>query len=376
MKRLPVILGLVLLLLTGSAALPGPGNPLRDAQATHGGDIICPASEAPVHDAVVAPGEYLESYFDPGVKTLVYFGCTDDARRTMHVALIAPTDGWTEFRLQAHDDWNGDLNAVRVSLSDAEELQVLDAFIDGETGAFYDDATFSGTQDVFDAVGAHEGDFHIYEFAVPLFSSDFYDSRLVANGSFRFQLVHNFGESAVVASGFQFLQVGPPTSPGRWTEVEMSLPAGNEPREAAQVILSLRDEHGRPLAGFSLSVFVETAFGFLDLGPAITSDQGVASVEYAPRDEGVFLIGAAFAGEHGYLASVSWARLTLPAIAPGPNLLPTPYLGILALIVIVLGTVWGTYAYVLFIMGRSLHGRLPIWDALGRWGKRLLRREG
>ncbi len=352
MRTVMTIPLLIALLLMALVSMQVPNGPVQSADATHGGDILCPSRPDPVHDGVVGPDEYSENYFDPRTKILVYFNCKQDANRTMHVALVSPGDEWTEVRFQATDVWNGDFNAVRVFMS-GPSAEGVDGFIAGGEATFVDDQALGGTYDVVGLVGAPGSDHYIYEFAFPLLSSDSYDSQLTVNGSFAFRLVLGKGE-AFVESEPQFLQIGQFPTRGLWTSVELSLPEGTVLVESAEILVSLRDNRSRPLAFRAVSIFVQTTFGFLDVGTVLTNEQGVGSVLYAPLEEGSYTIGAAFEGESGFLASVTWLRLVLLPLSQELNIFPSGDLIVRAVIVLIVGGVWGAYGYSVLVVRQAL----------------------
>ncbi len=351
---------IVAALLVSLAILLLPGGPVSVTEATHAGDIVCPSGPYPEHDGALRQGEYSESFFDSKTKILIYFTCFEDRNRTMHLALVSPGDQWTEVRFQATDEWNGDFNVVRVALT-GPSGEAVDGFFDGDEASFVEDTSVGGTYDVENLVSARRGDQYVHEFAMPLFSADPFDSQLTVNGSFAFQLVYRDGAS-VTESEIRFLQIGQLPPEGQWTSMELSLPEGNAPAEPAEVIVTLRDNRSRPLAFRPVSVFVQTAFGFLDLGREPTSEQGIASFEYAPREGETYLIGAAFEGERGYLASVVWLRLVLTPTTPELSLFPRDVLVIQGVIVLVMGGIWAAYAYSILILRQAL--RPPKGDRL------------
>ncbi len=341
-------------LLAGALLLlPAQVDEAPGAQASHRGDILCPTGPPPTRDGVFALEEYAENFFDPQTKILISFHCLEDSNRTMHVGLISPWQGWTEMRFQATDEWDGSYNAVRLAMSGGE-VQAVDGYVEGATTRFADDRAIGGTYDLIGATGVLGSERNVYEFGFPLFSADAYDSQLTLNGSFYFQLAYATDEGPFMESEPHFIQIGQFISPGEPTSLELTLPPGGVALEVAEVIVTLRDERGQPLSLRPVSAFVQTTFGFLDLGVSTTSAQGVASFEYAPRDEGSYLVGAAFPGEDGHLASVSWFSLVVTSVGEGFSLLPRDLAIIQTLIVLVLGLVWGTYGYSLFIVRQAM----------------------
>lgn len=344
-----------------------PGGTTQTVRADHEGEVMCASLSEPVHDGTISPGEYAENFFDHVTKVLVYFHCSDDPLRTMHVGLVTPWVGWTEIRVQAVEVWNGDLNVVRASYGESA-VDVEDGFLNGTTALYVRDVSVGGSRDVFDPAGQKADDDYVYEFGLPLQSQDGYDSQLSDGGSFYFQLAYTTltgasGEALVVESPIRTIRVGANPVSGTDTDLEVSLPTGQEPTQSAEVIVSLKDRAGLPLAFRPVEVFAQTVFGFLDLGTVYTNEQGVGSVEYAPRDEGRFLVGASYAGGDGYLASVSWTSLVVVVPDPEPSYIPPGLLPVQAIIALVLGGVWATYGYSVYIVRQGM--REPAGEVRG-----------
>ncbi len=350
MKKSVAALGLVAFLLVSLAVLPGTLNPARRAQATHLGRVECPPESAPVHDGVLEPGEYSENLFDPKTKILVYFQCSEEANRTLHVAMVSPWEGWTEIRLQTIEAWTGDLNIVRTSWT-GSAVKVVDGYSHGTDSSFVDDLALGGSYDVIEPAGKHIGDSYVYEIAVPLRSVDEYDSQLAAEGSFFFQLAYitleapGQGETSFMESDSYLIRLGASPIRGKWTSIDLSLPEGDGFEDASKILLSLRDEKFYPLPSRSVTVFARTSFGFLNLGTVTTNEQGIASIGHAPLVGGTYLIGASFPGGEGYLGSVAWERLSLAFQKPRPTMLPNDLAVLHMIIALVVGGVWATYAY-------------------------------
>ncbi|MFQ5907705.1 MAG: hypothetical protein ACE5JE_02600 [Thermoplasmata archaeon] len=357
MRRTPTILLVCGLLALVLLLLPPPVDPAPGAQGSHRGDILCPAGPLPTQNGAPAFEEFAENFFDSQTKTVVYFHCMEDAKRTMHVGLISPWQGWTEMRFQSTDEWDGSYNVVRLSMSDGE-VEAVDGYLAEATSSFVDDRTLGGTFDVIGVTGGVASEHTVYEFGFPLFSADVYDSQLTRNGSFYFQLAYATEEGPFIESEPHFIQIGQFISPGEPTSLEVSLPPGGVALGTAEVIVTLRDERGQPLPLRPVSAFVQTTFGFLDLGLSTTNAQGVASFEYTPRDEGSYLMGAAFPGEGGYTASVSWVSLAVSLAPEGFSLIPRDLAIIQTLIVLVIGLVWGTYGYSLFVVRQAMKAPL------------------
>ncbi len=127
------------------------------------------------------------------------------------------------------------------------------------------------------------------------------------------------------------------------------------------MLVALREDRAYPLPSTQVEIFVGTAFGFFDAGPVVTNDQGVAQVPYTPRGSGRFLVGAAYTGGLGLLASVAWRVLTVGSLSDGGDF----QLGfggggtgelrpVEALIIVAVTGIFATYAYAFFVVRLSM----------------------
>ncbi len=360
-----VLVALVLLLILSS--LPSPASPLRRANAWHPGAVVCSSAGNATSDGVIAQGEYGDNYFDPATELLVYFGCDNSTERLLNVGIVSPWAGWVGLLVQASDVWDGRVNEVRVSVDPSSgALQTMDAYGNVTAGTTAPDASLGGMADVRSATMGTLGAARAYEFVVPLNSSDRYDSQLRSSGPFNFALEYNAFEpdlqsQATGISNLHPLMTGAPAPRAAWTSLEFT--AGLSPVSAGTLdfLVTLRDEGGFPIPFVEVEVFVRTAFGMYDAGPTATNEQGVGEVTYAPRDSGTYVLGAAYTGGDGLLASVAWRTVTVGSAYGGGGvglglfdggsleLRPVEAIGV----GVVLG-VWAAYAYAFFVTWISM----------------------
>ncbi len=356
-----------LVLLAGFAFLPGPASPFRDAMALHVGPVACGSTGNGTPDGVIAPGEYGDNYFDPLTDMLAYFGCDSSAERLLHVGIVIPWSGWVGLLVQSSETWDGRMNEVRVyANATSAAITTLDAYANVTAGTMATDASAGGTTDVRDVSSRLSGAARVYEFAVPLNSSDVHDSQLASSGPFNFALEYNAVEGDLQSpptsvSGLHSLTTDPPASRPAWTSLEFT--AGLTPANTgtADFLVTLRDEGGFPIPFMEIEVLMRTAFGIYDAGPTVTNDQGVGEVAYTPRENGTYVLGAAFTGSGGFLASIAWRSVTVGSAFEGGGvglglfdggtleLLPVE-----AIVVVVVLGVWATYAYAFFLMWVSM----------------------
>jgi len=129
------------------------------------------------------------------------------------------------------------------------------------------------------------------------------------------------------------------------TEISLSAPPRVDVDEEFMLAASLH-EHAIPLALRELVFLRKTTFGELELARAATDSSGFASVTGSLPSPGTYVFAVAFAGEGTLRSSV----VTSTVIVVGP---PPPMPDFLAfvsagiVVAVVVGSVWGCYAFVL-----------------------------
>ncbi len=346
--------------------IPGPIRLAEDARAWHVGAVECFPGGNPVSDGIITPGEYTENFFDGRTKLLLYLSCDNSTHRFLKVGIVSPWPGWVGLLIQASDPFDDSLNEARVSyVSSLGVVQVMDGYRNASAQVTIQDSLLGGSSDVMNATTGTMDEARIYEFSMPLNSSDRYDSQLQAAGPFYLALEYNRGKSDLTSEPTEISEahsmvIENAKAPGRWSHVEFVL-SSSVVKEKPTMLVSLRDDKDYPVPSTQLEVFVYTRFGFLDAGPIVTNEQGVGEVSYQPLGSGSFFIGVAYTGGYGLLASVSWQVLEVGTESQGSGLeLGFFQIGsiklrtIESIIVITLTSVWATYAYAFFIARRAL----------------------
>jgi len=362
--RLLLGTGALLLLLT---LIPAPLSPSQGARAWHAGPVECGTGTSPVSDGAISPGEYGENYFDGTTKLLAYFSCVTSAQPLLRVGLVTPWPGWAGLLLQASDGSADLFNEVRFAYDASTGTpEVVDGYRNLSEALPTPDLSLGGSSDVFDLTTGEAGAARIFEFTIPLRSADRYDSQLQASGPYSFGLAYNAFHADLASEATGMSDLHPivfesAATPGGWTSVEFAVPSSSPALAEPTMFVVLRDSSGYPVPSTQLEIFVQTAFGFYDVGPVVTNLQGVAEVSYVPRDSGTYVLGATYTGGYGLLASVTWRTLEVgpasgdgtiglgPAEGGGLGLRPID-----ALIAVVVIGVWATYTYAFFITRRAM----------------------
>ncbi|MBI2183890.1 MAG: hypothetical protein HYU39_02910 [Thaumarchaeota archaeon] len=119
---------------------------------------------------------------------------------------------------------------------------------------------------------------------------------------------------------------------------------------ALAIQAKMLDSEGTPIAGFPITFYTNSTWGPVKIGSAYANASGVAVLAYTPAREGVFQFAARFEGAKGFeAASAEPVIKILPSLTTLPD--NEPILGIkgsvVAMVGLVIASVWATYAYVL-----------------------------
>lgn len=139
----------------------------------------------------------------------------------------------------------------------------------------------------------------------------------------------------------------------------------------ARVTAVVTDAEGTPVEGAAVTFRVKTAFGWLTVAEVESRSDGTAAIVLPPTSLHAEISADAGEGDMGMLAA-SVARPE-PAVRPGRGILGTlsPQPGLISpypppqilFVALILGGIWTTYAYLVFLLvrlrraGRSVVGR-------------------
>lgn len=160
--------------------------------------------------------------------------------------------------------------------------------------------------------------------------------------------------AAVVAAGkLVWADEGDTSAAG--STITLELPLEMAVGKEANLVASLTGSG--PLAGAEVVFLAAFTFagteGEVELGRAVTDEQGIARLTYVPRSQGEMNIAARYAGNDQLEPAEVSQKVT---VQPGPQLYQEtagariPGIGVWLLIA-VLGTVWSTYLIVTVILG-------------------------
>ena len=155
------------------------------------------------------------------------------------------------------------------------------------------------------------------------------------------------------------LIVFPGTGLGIESKVTLTLDAPDQTKTGQPMTMAalIKNELGKPVAGFFIKFFVESNFfvnNLMDIGEVVTDEQGSAKIDYTPNQPGVLRVVARYEVGSG-LEPVETER-TINVIGNSNSFyqtrvgvqFPHSLLFWMVAIVIVLAGVWSTFLYVLY----------------------------
>jgi len=363
---------IVLLLLAGFFVAP-PSPVAMTAAATHGDVLEVGFMDMPTRvDGVLEAGEYAHNHTDPDTGIAIHVQYSGN---TLGISLETPGVGWVALSLGAVLVGSNVTDVLVFSLENGT-LRSLDEVDHGWERHL--DVAVGGTDDIIAAAAATTGAGWRVEFQVPLDSADDNDHHFLPNGTYPFSLAYNATSpdpstpDTAHSMTDLLLHVGPAPEIYRAERTAVRIPppklvAGQKSTLAG----ILTNTTGTPIPDQPVEFYLKTTFGLLYLGLGRTNSLGKAGVVYEPKSPGTWTLYVAFRGTGRYFPSNETVEVTvLGALEPEASWLSTT-LGITAVVFLVVGGVWGAYAFVLSQLlgirrtGRRLVTRQPSQEGEG-----------
>ncbi|MCL5047159.1 MAG: hypothetical protein M1598_10370 [Actinobacteria bacterium] len=155
----------------------------------------------------------------------------------------------------------------------------------------------------------------------------------------------------------------PPMTPGPMDTV-LRVTVAKTDDQTVTATATLTDTGGKPIPGMMVTLVRRTAFGQLDLGSLKTDKNGTvkAEVPAAPGQE--ISVTTRFTGNKMWKSAEAAGQVSIPPkpadIRPGGLTTPYPNPWFVALLGIVVGGIWSTYAWVFYTLGRIRRASLVV----------------
>ncbi|MEE8373318.1 MAG: hypothetical protein V3R87_06370 [Dehalococcoidia bacterium] len=143
------------------------------------------------------------------------------------------------------------------------------------------------------------------------------------------------------------------TAQGSWpTRLTLEAPSEASVGDVIEITASIFDSEGVPITGaptrfYSYAAFLSGSTGYIEIGEAITDDEGVAAIEYVPTRNGDIEVTAKYEGDDGYLASQGAATIAVDGnrqLYEAHAGLTVPFINV-GLLIGILAFLWGTLLF-------------------------------
>lgn len=159
------------------------------------------------------------------------------------------------------------------------------------------------------------------------------------------------------------------SAPAPAAPTQLALRLEPDGADQARAVAVLTDPSGQPLQNATITFLRKTTFGEVSLGTVRTNGAGLAAADLPVSPGQEVKVTAAFKGSRSWRATEAGASLSVPAVAATsrpPGLYtqrPNPWF--LAILLVVVGGVWLTYAAVFYLLfglsrARMAPHRVPV----------------
>lgn len=135
------------------------------------------------------------------------------------------------------------------------------------------------------------------------------------------------------------------------TVMTLDLPEEVNKGDSVVITVTLMDEDGGPLEGFTIEFNRVTTFGILNVGENVTDSQGrtsiIHTISYTPSN-GTVQIKAVFNGTPTFESSRITGIIAVESGGHSSNPNDLSYLGMIAIITLIVSAVWVVFGYVLY----------------------------
>ncbi|MFQ6134921.1 MAG: DOMON domain-containing protein [Nitrososphaerales archaeon] len=327
-----------------------------------------------VMDGVIGDEEYAGSYVNPTTGMSVYW---EHDGENIYLGMVSKGTGWVAIGFGPENTGMDGANIVIGAVDDASGvLAILDEI--GVGFEHYPDTDQGGSDDILGKAGSQNGGTTVIEFVFPLDSGDVHDHAFQVGGTYGFILAYqksvddmaeyHTDHSTPLTLWIEDPEAAPPQEPGaeepgqqvqpKSTSLSLSLPAEAMANGELYLSAKLIDEDGAAVENSVVDFYVNTTFGEVKVGSAVTDKDGVAIMNIIRKIDGTLAVraeyaGGSHAGKGSHIGSSEVGYITVS----GAHVVESDPLywvfnvtqGIIA---IVMGSVFSVFAYVLYQVGR------------------------
>lgn len=354
-----VVFSVLLVIISGSVLLSSNAF-------AFGETIVLPFSETSnvIIDGEINDLEYTGSYVDSNTNIIVNW---EHDGENIYVGLISKGTGWISIGFgpenSGMDGANiiiGSVDDVSGSLTISDELGVgFEHFTDSEQG---------GTNDILNHVGSQSNGQTIIEFIIPLNSGDVFDHAFEIGGIYGFILAYQISDDDIKMyhtdhSISLSLNIQDPDSipdeglgeqvEPKSTSLKIDLPNEGALNDKVSFSAKLIDEDGVIVVNSIVDFYVNTTFGEVKVGSALTDEEGIALMSITRKIDGAISVRAEFVGDNGLLQSSDLGNIVVSgAHVEEDNPIWWVFDATKVVIVLVFASVYSVYAFAIYQIRR------------------------
>lgn len=317
-------------------------------------------------DGRISEGEYAGQLTESTTGINLYW---EQNGTDMRVGLTSPGTGWVAIGFNARGGGMDKGNIIIAAVAASSTLAISDEV--GVGFNHYSDLTQGGTNDVKSSAGTESGGKTTIEFIYPLSSGDKNDQSFGVGGTYAVFLAYHASEDGFTVyhtahSKSLDVFVEPEGAPEpKETVVLVSPLSPAKVHEPIKVVVNLRDSDSKPVSGGVINLYINTTFGYLNIGSNSTDPDGNTTFSITPTKNGILTLRAVHIGNPLYHPSNVTVDLQVEgSIVYTPGYQGQDYTWTFTTFIIGLGalfaSVFGTYIFVLSGLYRiRRHGYHP-----------------
>ena len=315
-------------------------------------------------DGIITQGEYKGTYTNPPTGVSVYW---EQDGQNILVGLVSKGTGWVSIGFGPKNTGMDGSNILIGFVDDSSGVLTLSDEL-GVGYEHYSDESRGGKDNIVKKAGTQDKGITTIEFVVPLNSGDVNDQVLQIGETYGFFLgyhktaddfktYHSDHSASLTLTIQNPKDVSPkddvPKEPPKPTSLKLSFHTVNVTTgDNLHLSAKLTDLKGVSMAKAVIVFYVNSTFGDVKVGSNVSDSNGVANILFIHRINGTLAIKSEYLGDETHSPSTDTGYLNVFHVQSKEN---DPLFWVFdftkGIIVLVIGSVWTVYAFVLYQIG-------------------------
>ena len=314
-------------------------------------------------DGIITQGEYKGTYTNPPTGLSVYW---EQDGNNILVGLTSKGTGWVSIGFGPKNTGMDGSNIIMGFVDDSSGVLTISDEL-GVGYEHYSDESRGGKDNIVTKAGTQDKGITTIEFVIPLNSVDVNDQVMQIGETYGFFLgyhktaddlkTYHSDHSASLTLTIQnpkdvLPEDGAPKEPPKPTSLKLDLHTEDATTGDLHLSAKLTDEKGVSLAKSIIVFSVNSTFGDVKVGSALSDAEGVATLLFAHGLNGTLAITSEYLGDERYSKSSDVGYINVIHTKSEEN---DPFFWVFdftrGIIVVVIGSVFTVYAFVIYQIG-------------------------